>query len=315
MSPRSLKEIEFAASLRPCAACGDRAPLRWHSSGGFGAWRTHAVCPCGELRMYEYTCDLDLHAVEPKHHELGGREPSTIIEPGELIAEIERIAPAISSTDTGSDNWQCVHRVLTAINELRKLVRGDRARVKWAREQHTRYSQILQQLLNAEHAARGGARLVAGPYTPSPTIDRDARRAHVEWLKRGRTGSGRMEVAEARTVIERFSAEDVTAARFERTEFGPDISFTKFDEAELVDCVLERAFVASAHYAGATLTRCSLDRAHGQYVDFSWARIDRCSFDDAVLTEPLGSRDRHRYELRGHDVCRGLLGARHVPAM
>ena len=234
--------------------------------------------------MYVYACDHDLRAVEPAYNQLGGKEPSSIIEAGELITELERIAPAISSTEPSGENFRNVNRALTALNELRKLLRSDRARMKGIREQHARYTQIRQQLLDTERAARGNAPFVIGPYQPV-TIEREARHAHVAWLKRGREGTGRMEVVGARMVGERFHAEDVTAGRFERTHFGNDVGFTKFVEAEFVECVLEGAAVGHAHFTRAKLTSCSFDRAYGPLADFSHALIERCSFDDAVLTE------------------------------
>jgi len=238
--------------------------------------------------MYVYPCEQDLRAVKPPSNQLGGKDPSTIIDANELITEVERIAGAISSTETPSANLRQVDRALTALKELRKLVGADRVRSKWVREQHAHYTELDKQLVEAHRAADGNARIVTGPYVPV-TIDREARRAHVAWLKRGRSGPGRIEAVDALIVAERFSAEDVTAGRFERTRFGEDVSYTTFDEAELVECTVERACVASAHFARATLTRCSFDRVHGQFADFSHAQIDGCSFDDAVVTEALWS--------------------------
>ncbi|HEX8114283.1 MAG TPA: hypothetical protein VF516_41420, partial [Kofleriaceae bacterium] len=104
--PRSLAEMQFFAGLRPCAACGDHQPVAWRvgswcarpegglrtgADRGQGArWTLRGACTrCATQRSFEFVCEGD--PIEAVHGdlELGGAEPSTVLDPYLLVGEID----------------------------------------------------------------------------------------------------------------------------------------------------------------------------------------------------------------------------------
>src|SRR5688500_14941129 len=99
-APRSLAEMRFAISLLPCAACGSHEVGDVEFRSGPGVMIGSAPCPrCRTARAvrFQVAADLKRRATPPQHH-LGGAEPSEIIGPHQLVAELDRLTPTIAWT-------------------------------------------------------------------------------------------------------------------------------------------------------------------------------------------------------------------------
>ncbi|HEY8074045.1 MAG TPA: hypothetical protein VIF62_08050 [Labilithrix sp.] len=114
---RTLAEMRFAASLRPCAKCG--APAEELALSGTGRRFTLAGrCRfCGTERKHVFYTYADPAKSQCPPHELGeGR--SEIVTADELRAELERMRPRVEDSDARE-------RALTCVLELLKLGRDD----------------------------------------------------------------------------------------------------------------------------------------------------------------------------------------------
>jgi hypothetical protein len=86
--PRSAREMEMVASMRPCNACGDRSEADWYVNAREGGWSVSGSCPaCGEARQFLFDGGQLLEP-EPAAFELGGPEPSTVLDAMALELEI-----------------------------------------------------------------------------------------------------------------------------------------------------------------------------------------------------------------------------------
>jgi len=119
--------MHFAASLVPCAKCG-AAPGRLDLHGNDGPCSLIGECPgCGEPLHFHFDCDGD--PLDRPHDalELGLAEPSQIIAPHELRAELARLDARITQPPSAlaADEWQArcadARRAATAILELCKF--------------------------------------------------------------------------------------------------------------------------------------------------------------------------------------------------
>src|SRR5260221_13696952 len=130
--PRSLAEMDFVAGLRPCEACGARGRVAWRTGALGDVWPVYAACPrCATERGFAFRSAADLADVEPAPLELGGAAPSRIVEPFELVSEIDRLVPLVAADSArlaGAEwaaNEAIVDRIRTALVELAKFVAGD----------------------------------------------------------------------------------------------------------------------------------------------------------------------------------------------
>lgn len=134
LTPRSLAEMRFAASLAPCPHCGFTRPAKLDLQGGGNSWVLYGPCPsCGKARSVNFTTDGDPFAdaspLGRKHdrRELGGTEPSRIITPKQFIAELERVLPSTHvdpmTLDVAAwmDASKAVDRAVTVARELLKF--------------------------------------------------------------------------------------------------------------------------------------------------------------------------------------------------
>src|SRR5262249_20618561 len=126
--PRSLAEMDFVAGLRPCEACGDWRLVAWQTSAHGDVWTVRAACPrCATERAYAFRSHVDLAELEPGPLELGRAAPSAIVEPYELVREIDRLAPLVVveparlAAREWSANEATVDRIRTALVELAKF--------------------------------------------------------------------------------------------------------------------------------------------------------------------------------------------------
>ena len=103
-TPRSLAEMEFAASLEPCPHCGTTRSANLDLQGAGRSWVLHGPCPsCGKARSVSFTTDGSPLGREHDRLELGGPEPSRIITPEQFAAELDRLLPATHSEPTTLD--------------------------------------------------------------------------------------------------------------------------------------------------------------------------------------------------------------------
>jgi hypothetical protein len=120
----------FAISLDPCPKCGailssDDLKL----AGENDAWALYGDCPgCRDPRAFPFRTYGEPWKSPCPKFELGGPEPSQIIRPGQFVAEIEKLLPAIRPDPTvlGLEEWrtsrEANHRLGTLLLELRKFV-------------------------------------------------------------------------------------------------------------------------------------------------------------------------------------------------
>ncbi|MBA3499711.1 MAG: hypothetical protein M4D80_13475 [Myxococcota bacterium] len=131
-NPRSLIELAFVAGMRECRHCRAHSDVSWSSwRVQDGLYRSDGECGgCGKERAYLFRSELDLADIEPPLYELGGPEPSTVMNATDLVREIERIGPlVVAPTQVAeaerSTAWTRLERALTAVNELAKFLDAD----------------------------------------------------------------------------------------------------------------------------------------------------------------------------------------------
>src|SRR5687767_8649656 len=127
---RSLAEMQFAASLVPCPKCDAPAPAKLDLYGNDNRWMLVGRCPsCNTPRSFDFETDgAPMSLPIPDWHHLGGSEPSRIIRPHQLLAELQRLEPQLHADPRSIpvENWAAQSKIndraVTAIVELCKFV-------------------------------------------------------------------------------------------------------------------------------------------------------------------------------------------------
>jgi uncharacterized protein YjbI with pentapeptide repeats len=321
-SPRSLAEMDFVAGMRPCEVCGDWRPVAWRTGGTGAEWITRAACPrCANERAYLFHSAEDLVDVEVADLELGGAEPSTVLEPFDLVREIDRLVPALalSPERLAGEEWEAnvvaVDRVRTALTELQKFLppdsegdaipvealrapashldramRPERYSAAWMREERAYWDGI------AAAIARDAPRIFeAGREIKPPrgTLDGDALAAHRVWLESGGARGTRLVVVTADAAARVVRGADLTGCRLEQLRFaGADLVGATLARAELVDVDLQRARIETATLTGARLVHCTVAGAIAEHTSFAELRAERCDFTRAQLATSSWQRAR-----------------------
>jgi hypothetical protein len=85
--------MRFAVSLSACPKCGAPGPTKVDFYGDGNLHSYLGPCPgCNEPRNFNFQTDGDPMNLPTFHrHHLGDSEPSTIIEPEQLAAELRRL--------------------------------------------------------------------------------------------------------------------------------------------------------------------------------------------------------------------------------
>jgi len=310
--PRSLAEMDFVAGMRPCEGCGDWRPVAWRIGGVDHEWIVRGTCPrCATERAYGFTCERDLVDVVPRDLELGGAEPSRIVEPYELVCEIDRLVPTIvaASARLDGDAWLAnelvVDRVRTALGELAKFLAPGAAMIEvdrtpaGRRDRAARPERYTRAWIAAERAhwdavaARIAAdaprilaadRLVSRPKPPRGRLAGDAIAAHRVWLDTNGARGRRLDVVTADAGDVNLRGARLADCRLEGMRLvGADLVGTELDRAELVEVELDRVRAEAASFADARLTGCSLVDSVGETAAFSRARVLGCDFSRAQL--------------------------------
>lgn len=120
------------------------------------------------------------------------------------------------------------------------------------------------------------------------TLSREVVRAHAEWLGRGRSGDGRLDVTGADASGVPLQAERLAAARFDRVTFRQAIlDYADLSETDLFRCDLESARMGSAQFSSARIMNCNFARAAAELAVFAYATIYGTQFDRASLRTSL----------------------------
>ena len=272
--------MRFAVGLIPCPDCGVVEPVEPRLDG-FPYRPTYAwTCPgCGVERGYRFHYPPTRPTIdEAPPFQLGGEEPSRIIAPDALAAEVRRLVPLVPAEPEtlDPDTWRAAHgrmtRMRICLNELAKFpgrdVAADRA---WLEAMSARYTADLPRY----HVRL--ERMYPPRPTPRGTIDRHTVRAHEAWVRQGAadTAPGRLDVAnvDARNLpfgacnlrLSRFTGVLLEGANAEHTTFaeavwtrvyarGARLRSTTWDDARLDECELEGAGIVLGNLRRTTVT-------------------------------------------------------------
>lgn len=291
-TPRSLRELAFVAGMRACTACGDHSDLPWQTQCCDAGWLTRATCPaCGTERVYVFANpsavrqarveDLpeDLADIDPPELELG-EGPSSLIDAKALRAEIGRLGPII----TFDFDWDRMVRLQTAYNELAKLSPSQKVE-----RERARLAALVQTHIARRYRVPGEGKTSRG------SLDRAAQQAHWDWSQRGRSGSGRLDVAYGSFAGSRLDGFRAAGARFEWVDLrGSNLNLADWSEVELVHCNLSLSSLSSTRFRGARIRDTMLQDCGGARLSLASASIHRSSFarsllDGAELTDAIVS--------------------------
>jgi len=312
-TPRSTIEMEFFAGMRPCEACGDWRTVEWKIGGTGADWTVHAACPrCANERAYAFRSEVDLVEVDVPDLELGGADPSDILDPFELVREIDRVAPLIASApeQLEAEPWEANHiavdRIRTALGELAKFLAGDeipatafrstvahadllmrpeRYQRAWIASEREHWDAV------AKRIALDAPRILRGAKPPRGSLDADAIAQHRMWLESNGARGQRLVVVTA-DAAERVAREaELTGCRLERIRMiGVDLVGAGLARAELVDVDLTRARIETANISDAHLTSCNLTEAIAEHTSFSGVRAEACDFSRGKLATSQWTR-------------------------
>ncbi len=313
-TPRSLAEMEFVAQLHPCASCGERRPAELRARQRGPALQLHGPCPrCSTERVFEFEVTPEVSQVKHGALELGGAEPSSLLAPHVLVAEIDRLVPSIVIEPERLDdhawhtNLATVERVLTALNELAKFLPADGATIPptahlepagvadaqarperytatWIREERTRWTAVTDRIAADAPRIYAMDPMVSRATPPRGTLDKASLAAHQQWLARGQQGEGRLDVVTVVATGSRLDGADLSHSRLEGVLMTrADLRFATLDQAELVDVDLGEATLASASLIGTKLRSCKLDGASLGLAKLDRAEIEGSSFQSAGL--------------------------------
>lgn len=316
--PRSMAEMRFAYSLVPCSGCGSRdiGSVEYKSLGKVSV--QSGACPrCRTLREVAFHPKAKLATTAPVH-ELGGPEPSRIIKPIQLVEELDRVGPKIvwEPEELAPAAWRAsygaIDRALICVNELLKFIGGgadaipdaaldapgkadrtarpEKYRRDWLGAERDRYLALWDRYLADAPRKDAIEDAERGPVPePRGEMNRHTVEAHMAWLRRGRTGDGRLDVANLQLVGVKVGAQDLSWARLDGVVLDrADLGFSTLAHAELTDVRLVQANLGSVSFAAARLVRCDLLGANvalGKLEDVvigggRWERtyLDRCLF-------------------------------------
>ncbi|CAN5607898.1 hypothetical protein BH11MYX1_BH11MYX1_07730 [soil metagenome] len=317
-APRSLFEIEFVAGLCPCDACGDQRLVAWRTGGFGGEWIVRGACPrCATERSYAFRSPLDLVTVDVGDLELGGAEPSRILEPFELVREVDRLAPSVVleperlAGDAWHQNVATLERLRTSLVELAKFLVGDEVPLEAHRssfaqldramraERYQRAWIVREQGYWAQVASRvvlDAPRIFAAerrrpPLKPRGTLDGEAFAEHRAWLASEGARGRRLDVVIADASARALRGVSLARGRFEQIRFvGADLYGSSVDGAELVEVDLTAAWIGNATFRETFLVHCDLTRAIAEDSDFSDLRATGCDFTSAKLATSVWLR-------------------------
>jgi hypothetical protein len=131
--PRSVAEMVFVVGLHPCEGCQGRdvASLELHELGS--ELVLTGPCPrCRTPREVRFRPQRDPRTrPRPPRLELGGPEPSQVIRPVQLVADLDRLGPAVDwkpellAPAVWRSNGRIMDRAARCLIELLKFIPAD----------------------------------------------------------------------------------------------------------------------------------------------------------------------------------------------
>lgn len=309
---RSATEMRFAISLATCPACGtpvDAEALRFEGSGT--GWAYTGPCTrCRTPLAFTFESEGDPLAAPVPRGELGGDTPSQIIQPGQLIAEIDRLAARVrpDPTQLGVEEWRANRdangRMLVCLAELAKFVpagadgiadgalsdderadkkvRPERYGRRWIEATRAEARQVWERI--GADVKRIDAIEAGGPAVPAAELDRDALRAHEAWVKRGQKGEGRLVLRNASARQLKIGAAELTGVRLVDADFvEADLAYAHLDDSELDNVELSGANLTSVSLRGATIKTGSFAAAAMALAKLEDAVVEGAGFEGADL--------------------------------
>lgn len=178
---RSSAEMNFFASLQPCAKCGtlSRTGFLTYGEQRKGCWLWGKCQGCGVGLHFGFTRDSTFDASHP-YLELGGPEPSRVITTEQFARELDRLTAEIRfdvpdpiPDDGWSAQYDRIERAMTCLLELGKFATSDqpsdlvarRANVEAVRERYIADRQRRNSAPRPE-APRAVTPVVAKPPAP-----------------------------------------------------------------------------------------------------------------------------------------------------
>jgi fluoroquinolone resistance protein len=321
---QSLKEMQFALSLHPCAVCGapERDPLKMDFRGGtflsdetLGEFRIYLQCP--QCRGWRSLISWTVANPYVRHakDELNGPLPSNILQPMEFLGEIDRLVPAIAEhpQEQGykewSDSMQSLRRAILCANELAKFLPPGASKIPddllypesadHQRSHPDRYSasyiSSLQKQL-AELFARYQTDLPRykaqrAAEEPPPKLrvgefTEQSVRAHRAWEARGMVGEGRM-------VLKNHNITDIRLPVMEGFSWeGVSISRARgklsgFIKAELIETTWSECALEGVTLDEASLIDTTFVSCNMQIAHFARSKALRCRFERCLMDRSL----------------------------
>lgn len=315
---RDSLEVRFCLEIRGCPRCGGRALGveeldTWRDRDDRQVGCYHLQCPsCGLRRKVEFFRGPGFDESHPRGH-LGGPEPSSILEPHELVHELHRDLEELTEsfrTVPATGEWgHLLNLAQKCITELPKFadpldVEGDdipehyfrtesakaarAAHPEWFRrpyfaELRARYDAMVA-AADREVARRDAAGEVSAPLPPLVApFSRASITLHAAWLG-DKPGGQRLQVTGVDATGRHVSAVDLTGATFtDVTLDRADLSFTRFHGATFTNVRARGAGCESTMLAGTTLTHCNFTAAGMPIARLGDSTIDDCTFAGADL--------------------------------
>jgi uncharacterized protein YjbI with pentapeptide repeats len=311
---RSLTELRFVAGLYPCPGCGSREVGKVEIFGAGGRLIAIASCPrCQSSRKFRFPMRNYPPPMTPSRYELGGSEPSSVIRPEQLVEELDRVSPVVVWEPEGlapaewRANLSALYQAATCLVELLKfipdgagavpdaaldkagcadaLARPERYQRVWLVAELDRYHKLF-----ALHGRDGPRIYTLEPPVLPPRGELSSRtlEAHLEWVRRGRTGAGRLDIANVDVTGVKVGAKDMSGALLDGVIFDrATVSYSTFERAELTDVRMVQTDLRSCSFVGARLLRCDflgaiLVRGKLDYTVIEGGRFGRAYLDRCI---------------------------------
>jgi Pentapeptide repeats (8 copies) len=134
------------------------------------------------------------------------------------------------------------------------LARPERYQRVWLVAELVRYHKLF-----ALHGRDGPRIYTLEPPVLPPRGELSSRtlEAHLQWVRRGRTGAGRLDIANVDVTGVKVGAKDMSGALLDGVIFDrATVSYSTFERAELTDVRMIQADLRSCSFVGARLLRC-----------------------------------------------------------
>ncbi|HZI11441.1 MAG TPA: pentapeptide repeat-containing protein [Myxococcus sp.] len=311
---RTTTEMQFAASLEPCAHCASTEAAKLDLVGGGESWTLAGPCPsCKKARSHTWLTEGNpLHGTCPAR-QLGDAQPSRIIRVGQFMAELDRRLPRVHEQpeSLGHEEWRAslaaMDRAITCLHELLKFVpagrnsipdtgltedelrdraaRRERYTQAWQRGEldrlmalHNRYAADAPRIWELERLARPALTPARG------AINRDTLRAHEAWVRGRQQGAERLDCVGYNARGVGLGGVLFTGARLERVILDhANLGGAHMQRCELRDVSLRESNAVSLQLNDATLIGGAFERSALGLAVLNGAKIEGTSFAESNL--------------------------------